>query len=46
MLVGRTPHEVVNESELIDKLSNEIVIPKFLKNVKTIEFLTKACQIN
>jgi serine/threonine protein kinase len=46
MLVGRTPHEVENEKELIDRLNCEIIIPKFFKNPKVIEFVTKACQMN
>jgi serine/threonine protein kinase len=46
MLVGRTPHEVQNERELIDCFSSEVIVPKFLKNAKAIEFISKSCQIS
>lgn len=30
----------------MDRMSSEIPIPKFIKNVKLIEFLTKSCQMS
>lgn len=41
MLTGETPHEARSERELLEKITQEAVLPKTLKNPKLIEFLSK-----
>lgn len=41
MLTGETPHDAHSERELLEKVSQEVVLPKHLKNPKLIEFLNK-----
>lgn len=46
MLVGRTPHEVHTEKELVDRMGAEIVLPKTVKSIKAVEFVSRACQMS
>lgn len=46
MLIGRTPHEVDSEKELVDRLGTEFVVPKAVKSAKAVDFLSRACQIS
>jgi hypothetical protein len=46
MLVGRTPHEVDTEKELVDRLGAEIALPKSVKSSKAVEFVSRACQMS
>jgi serine/threonine protein kinase len=46
MIEGCTPWEVDNERDLIEKMSDDIVLPKHVKNVKIADLLAKCCQIH
>lgn len=41
MLTGQTPHESGSEKELLEKIMQEVALPKNIRHPKIVEFLNK-----